>query len=48
MNPKYGNRISTEFRKSKMYNKLLTTVEEAKKKQIDPDKDLFKEDNNEK
>jgi hypothetical protein len=44
------NRISTEFRKSKMYNKLPTTIEEVKKKkkQIDPDKDLFKEDNDDK
>ncbi len=44
------NRISTEFRKSKMYNKLPPTIEEAKKKkkQIDPDKDLFKEDNDDK
>ena len=40
------NRISEEFRKSKAYNELPTTIEEAKKKkkQVDPDPDLFKED----
>ncbi len=40
------NRISEEFRKSKAYNELPTTIEEAKKKkkQADPDPDLFKED----
>ena len=43
------NRISAEFRNSKMYNKLPATIEEAKKKskQIDPDKDLFEEDKDE-
>ena len=43
------NRISAEFRKSKMYNKMPATNEEAKqkKKQVDPDKDLFKEDDEE-
>ena len=42
------NRISEEFRKSKAYNELPTTIEEAKKKKKqtdqDPDPDLFKED----
>ena len=40
------NRISEEFRKSKAYNELPTTIEEAKKKkkQTDQDPDLFKED----
>ncbi len=38
------NRISEEFRKSKAYNELPTTIEEAKKKQADPDPDLFNED----
>ena len=44
-----GKKEHQEF-KSKMYNKLPTTIEEArkKKKQIDPDKDLFKEDNDDK
>ena len=40
------NRISEEFRKSKAYNELPTTIEEAKKKkkQMEPDPDMFKED----
>ena len=40
------NRISEEFRKSKAYNELPTTIEEAKKKkkQADPDPDMFKDD----
>ena len=40
------NRISEEFRKSKAYNELPTTIEEAKKKkkQTDQETDLFKED----
>ena len=40
------NRISEEFRKSKAYNELPTTIEEAqkRKKQTDQDPDLFKED----
>ena len=38
------NRISEEFRKSKAYNELPTTIEEAKKKKKQTDPDLFKED----
>ena len=38
------NRISEEFRKSKAYNELPTTIEEAKKKKKQADPDLFKED----
>lgn len=40
------NRISEEFRKSKTYNELPTTIEEAKKKkkQTNQDPDLFRED----
>ena len=40
------NRISTEFRSSKMYHSLPVTIEEAnmKKKRINPDKSLFEDD----
>lgn len=40
------NRISTEFRSSKMYHSLPITIEEAnmKKKRINPDKSLFEDD----
>ena len=40
------NRISEEFRKSKMYHNLPDTFEEAnrKKKRISPDKNLFEDD----
>ncbi len=38
------NRISEEFRKSKAYNELPTTIEEAKKKKKQADPDMFKED----
>ncbi len=43
------NRISEEFRKSKMYHDLPDTIEEAnrRKKKTNPDRNLFEDDEDE-